>query len=330
MRALVTGGTGFIGSHLVDELLDHGYEVHVLRRPTSSMTNLGRKPLTITVGDLTNTRSLMKACQDIDVVFHVAAIPRDWGSRKEFFEVNLYGTKNLLDACVENAVPRFVFMSSAAVYGFPNTTQPITEDFPKKPTPKYGESKHRAELLLWEYGVNHNMVVSALRSPLVTGPRDTMIAPFLISALQQKRLFYIGTGDQKISISDGRDVAHCLRLAGEASTASGHAYNVKSFDCTPKILIETLAETLHVPAPTAHRSYRGTYLLAGMIEGIWTVRRQKNPPLTRYKVKVLGHTRVIDIQKAEQQLRYTPKYTYESTIKDTVSWYTQSKEPALI
>jgi nucleoside-diphosphate-sugar epimerase len=324
MRALVTGGTGFIGSHLVDELLQQGYEVTVLRRPTSRMTYLDGKNLTIAVGDLSDTKSLLNACQSIDVAFHVAAIPRDWGSRTELFKVNFYGTKNLLDACVEQSVPRFVFMSSAAVYGFPNESQPIAENYPKNPTPKYGEAKYRAELLLWEYGVRHNIMVSAVRSPIVTGPRDTLIAPFLITALRHHRLFYIGTGDQRISVSDGRDVARCLRLAGEASTASNQAYNVKSFDCTPKILIETLAETLQVPAPTTHRSYLGTYLLAGLIEAIWTARR-KNPPLTRQKVKVLGHTRVIDIQKAERELGYTPSYTYQSTIKDTVTWYTTSR-----
>jgi nucleoside-diphosphate-sugar epimerase len=328
MRALVTGGTGFIGSHLVDELVREGYQVQVLRRPTSNMTYLKGKDVTVAVGDLSDTTSLMKVSQNIDVVFHVAALPRDWGTRKEFFEVNLYGTKNLLDACVENKVPRFVFMSSAAVYGFPNTTQPIAEDFPKKPTPKYGEAKYRAELLLWEYGVNHNIMVSAIRSPIVTGPRDPLIAPFLITALKQQRLFYIGTGDQCISVSDGRDVAHCLRLAGETATANGQAFNVKSFDCTLKIMIETLAETLQVPAPTKHRSYLGTYLLAELIEGIWILRRKKNPPLTRQKVKVLGHTRIIDTQKAQRELGYTPTYTYESTMKDMVTWYTTTKKQA--
>jgi len=327
MRALVTGGTGFIGSHLVDELLQQGYEVRVLRRPTSRTTYLEGKDLVIAVGDLTDTKSLVKACQNIDMVFHVAALPRDWGTRKEFFEFNFYGTKNLLDACVEQKVPRFVFMSSAAVYGFPKTIQPIAEDFPKNPTPKYGEAKYRAELLLWEYGLNHDIIVSAVRSPVVTGPRDTLIAPFLINALRQQRLFYIGTGDQQISVSDGRDVARCLRLAGEKTNANGQAYNMKSFDCTPKLLIDTLAETLQVAVPTTHRSYLGTYLLAELIEGIWALRRKKNPPLTRQKVKVLGHTRIIDTKKAHQELGYTPAYTYESTIKDTVAWYTTSKKP---
>ncbi len=327
MRALVTGGTGFIGSHLVDELLSQNYQVQVLRRPTSTMTYLEGKDVMVSVGDLSDATSLLSATKDVDVVFHVAALPRDWGTRKEFFEVNLNGTKSLLDASVKNEVPRFVFMSSAAVYGFPNTPQPITEDYPKNPTPKYGESKYRAELLLWEYGMKYNIIVTAIRSPVVTGPRDTLIAPFLINALQQQRLFYIGTGDQTISVSDGRDVARCLRLAGETATANGQAYNVKSFDCTPKILIETLARTLKVPAPRKHRSYLGTYMLAGLIESVWGLRGKKNPPVTRQKVKVLGTTRIIDTGKAQKDLGYTPSCTYETTINDTVAWYASKKRP---
>jgi nucleoside-diphosphate-sugar epimerase len=330
MRALVTGGTGFIGSHLVDELLQQNYQVHVLRRQTSNMTYLEGKPLQLTVGDLTKPASLIKACQGIDVVFHVAAIPRDWGPKKDFFEVNLKGTKNLLDACVENNVHRFVFMSSAAVYGFPRTEAPITEEHPKKPTAKYGTSKFQAEQLLWDYKTRHNIGVSAIRSPLVTGPRDTMIAPFLINALRQGKLFYIGNGEQRLSISDGRDVAHCLRLAGETDRATGQAYNVKSFESTPKQLMELLAEKLQVPAPQVHRPYHQAYFLAFFIENLWMLRKQQNPPITRHKVKILGHTRVLDITKAEQELKYRPRYTITSTINDVVGWSQQHETKAPI
>jgi len=321
MRALVTGGTGFIGSHLIDELLEQGYNVRVLRRNTSTITLHEDKKLSFMVGDLTDAESLVRACQQIDVVFHVAALPRDWGPKKTFFEVNFDGTQHLLDACVHNKVPRFVFMSSAAVYGFPKTQQPLTENYQKNPTAKYGESKLCAEALLWGYGMKHNITVSAIRSPVVTGPRDRLIALFLINALQQGRLFYIGDGNQKISVSDGRDVAHCLRLAGESEQANGQAYNVKSFDSTPRQLIETLAERLQLPAPEKHRSYSWAYVLGSIVEGLWMLRGKENPPFTRQKVKVLGTPRLIDMTKATQELKYTPRYTYATTIDDTVSWY---------
>jgi nucleoside-diphosphate-sugar epimerase len=321
MRALVTGGTGFIGGHLVDELLEQGYDVRVLRRQTSNINLLENKKLSFAVGDLADTESLVRACQQVNVVFHVAALPRDWGPKKTFFKVNFDGTQHLLDACVQNKVSRFVFMSSAAVYGFPKTQQPLTEEYWKNPTAKYGESKLYAEGLLWGYGMKHNMIVSAIRSPVVTGPRDRLIALFLIKALQQGRLFYIGDGNQKISVSDGRDVAHCLRLAGESTKANGQAYNVKSFDSTPRQLIETLAKRLQLPVPEKHKSYSWAYFLSGIVEGIWMLRGKENPPFTRQKVKVLGTPRLIDITKATQELKYTPRYTYATTIDDVVSWY---------
>ncbi len=326
MQALVTGGTGFIGSHLIDELLEQGYDVKVLRRDTSNTQFLEQKKLNAIVGDLTDMQSLVRASQDVDVVFHVAALPQDWGPKKMFFQVNYHGTKNLLDACVANKVSRFVFMSSAAVYGFPRTEQIINEDYKKNPTAKYGESKLCAEELLREYGTKHSLMVTAVRSPLVTGPRDRLVAPFMITALQQGRLFYIGTGEQQLSISDGRDVAHCLRLAGESQKSNGQAYNVKSFDSTPRQLMETLAERLKCPAPVTHRSYLWSYVLAGIIEAIWMLKGKQNPPFTRHKVKVLGTTRLIDITKAQKELKYTPHYTCTTTIDDTVSWYQTMKQ----
>jgi nucleoside-diphosphate-sugar epimerase len=321
MLALVTGGTGFIGSHLIDELLEQGYDVRVLRRHTSTTKLLENKKMSFMVGDLTDKESLVRACQHVDVVFHVAAFPRDWGPKKTFFEINFDGTKNLLDACVHNKVSHFVFMSSAAVYGFPKTQQPIAENFRKNPTAKYGESKLCAEGLLWEYGTKYNITVSAVRSPVVTGPRDRLIALFLIKALQQRRLFFIGDGNQQISISDGRDVACCLRLAGESKNADGQAYNVKSFDTTPRQLIETLAERLQLPVPETSRSYLWSYVLASIVEGIWMLRGKENPPFTRHKVKVIGTPRLIDITKASQELKYTPRYTCHTTLDDIVSWY---------
>jgi nucleoside-diphosphate-sugar epimerase len=321
MRALVTGGTGFIGSHLVDELLEQGYDVRVLRRTTSNITLLENKKLSFVFGDLTDRESLVRACQQVDVVFHVAALPRDWGPRKIFFEVNFDGTKNLLDACVQHKVPRFVFMSSAAVYGFPKTRHPLAEDYQKNPTLKYGESKLSAEGLLWGYGIKSNMTVSAVRSPVVIGSRDRLISLFLIHALQQKRLFFIGDGNQKISLSDGRDVAHCLRLAGESRKANNQAYNVKSFDSTPRQLMETLAERLGLPAPEKHRSYLSAYVLASIVEGIWILQGKENPPITRHNVRVMGTPRLMDITKATQELKYTPRYTFATTIDDVVSWY---------
>ena len=318
MKALVTGGTGFIGSHLVDHLLTEGYDVRVLKRPESPMDYLTGKHLEAMDGDLLDPASLQKACQDVEAVFHVAAYASDWGSRQKFLATNLQGTQNLLDACLHKKISSIVFMSSAAVYGFTATSAPITEDAPKHPTPKYGESKDRAERLLWQFGKDHDIRVSAVRSALVTGPRDRITAPFLIPALQHRRLFTIGDGQQTLSISDGRDVAACLFLAAETHKSNGQAYNVKSFDCTVRQLIDTASAALHIPPPAKHRSYAYAYTLACLAETMSLFSRRE-PLLTRHKVKVLGHTRILDTHKAEQDLGYRPRFGCTHTITDTVA-----------
>ena len=124
-RALVTGGTGFIGSHLIDELLEQGYDVRVLRRNTSNITLLENKKLSFVVGDLTDTESLVRACQQVDVVFHLAALPRDWGPKKTFFEVNFDGTKHLLDACVQQqGIALCIYELRSSIWVSKNTTTP--------------------------------------------------------------------------------------------------------------------------------------------------------------------------------------------------------------
>ena len=319
MKALVTGGTGFIGSHLTDHLLSEGYDVRVLKRPESKLDYLTGKHVETTDGDLLDRHSLRIACQDIDIVFHLAANPCDWGPRRQFIATNLDGTRNLLDAAILKKVPTFIFMSSAAVYGFPKTTAPIPEDAPLHPTPKYGESKYLAEQLLWKYATDHPIRTSAIRSALVTGPRDRLAAPFLIPALQKDLLFTIDDGQQTLSLSDGRDVAACLFLAGETHHSNRHAYNVKSFDCTVRQLMDTAADALHIPPTTKHHSYASAYALATLAELLYLPRRTE-PPLTRHKVKVLGHTRILDTHKAEQDLGYHPKFGCTHTITDTVTW----------
>ena len=208
MKALVTGATGFIGSHLVDTLLEEGYHVRILTRPQST-TNLTGTHLETQEGDLLDPHSLHKACTDIDLIFHLAADPRDWGNKHTIIQTNLTGTHNLLDASLHKKVTHVIFMSSAAVYGFPHTTTPLTEDTPLHPTPAYGESKLQAEQLLWKYGIDHHIHVTAIRSPLATGPRDRLAAPALLPAIKNRRLFTIGDGQalcQKIADAAGTGV----------------------------------------------------------------------------------------------------------------------------
>ena len=322
MKALVTGSTGFIGSHLVDELLNSGYRVKALIRKTSNTKYLENKPVETTIGDITDPKSLVKATKDTDVVFHVAAIASEWGPMKKFMDINTNGTKNIVQACVENKIRRIIHMSSCAVYGFPKTNEPIAENYKKNPPGKYGRTKYEAEKILWEQAKEKNIEVSAVRSPMIIGERDEMISIFIINALKSQKFRFIGDGNQKISISNGKDVAYLLRLTAEKQKAIGQAYNVKSFESTPKKLINAMCEKLEIKPPEENVSYTTAYMLATLLEAIYALRKKPNPPaLTKYKVIVMGNTRIIDTTKAEKDLGYKPKYSFQKTIDEIYNWY---------
>jgi nucleoside-diphosphate-sugar epimerase len=320
MRALVTGGTGFVGSHLVDELLQHDYDVKVLRRPNSNTSYIDGKLVSYVNGDITIEKTLVNAFQDVDVVFHVAATPHNYASRKKFTTINVDGTRNVMIACLKASVPRCVYMSSASIYGYPTIL--ITEKFPLHPTTKYGKSKLVAEQIFFQYGKKHGIHTSAVRSSWITGPRARI--PRLIKVIQNNTFFHVGSGDNLLSISDARDVASCLRLVAENDSANGQAYNVKSYDCTTRQFISTFAKYLSVPAPQKHLPYSMAFAIACFGELAWTVIRKGNPPISRHEIKVLGRPRVLDTKKAQTNLGYHPRFTCDNSVKDTVSWFNQN------
>ena len=320
MHALLTGATGFIGSHLIDELKKHKYTITALCRKTSDISYLRENNITCIPGDVTNPQTLQQIPGKFDIIFHIAAFTQEWGPKKQFHSINVTGTKNLLEFCVHKKIPRFIYMSSCSLYGFPNTPHPINETHPIKPAGIYGTSKHQAEQLIWNYGKQHNLFVSAVRSPIVIGPRDQMILPYIINMLTHNKFIYIGTGNNTISISDARDVAQCLRKTAENTKANKQAYNVKSFDATPTQLITHITQQLKLPQPTRHINYSLAYFIATLIELKAKLLKQK-PQLTRHKIKVLGTTRLIDIKKAKTHLKYKPTYTLEKTINDSITGY---------
>ncbi len=152
MRALVTGGSGFIGSNLVDRLLAEGVQVKCLVRSRTNLTWLSKKPLTLVPGDFFDPASLATAVADTDVVLHVAGATRAV-RRAEYFRGNLATTSNLLQACQEYGPEhqKFLFISSLAAAG-PSSGDPLTEDEEPRPVSAYGESKLAAERAVLEFG----------------------------------------------------------------------------------------------------------------------------------------------------------------------------------
>jgi len=186
VRVLVSGGAGFIGSHLVDRLVADGCEVTVLDDlSTGKIENLschlGNDRLRFVEGDVRDVKAVCGAVKGVDVVFHLAAVtsvPFSVVYPDVAFGVNVEGTRNILDACVKNGVERFVFVSSCAVYGEP-VYLPVDEKHPLSPVSPYGLSKLKAEQLCRDYFERF-------------GLKTTVLRPFNVYGFRQRRDGYAG------------------------------------------------------------------------------------------------------------------------------------------
>ena len=305
----MTGASGFIGGYLIKELIDRGYSVKgMTRRKNFKIAVAGAETVT---GDITRYDDVKLAMKDVDAVFHNAAYALDWGKRKDFFLVNVQGTKNVADACLKEGVKRIVYTSSAGVYGYPKGLREIDEDTPKKPLNVYQKTKLLGEEVLGGYEELH---VSIVRPPMVFGPGSPALK-ILFSTLKKHEMVYVGSGEQRISIAHPCDVARCLRLALERDRY-GDSFNVVSFICKIKDFIEEIATQIGLSPPEKHVPYSVAYLTAIFKEFL-----SSNPSVTRFRAKSLGTTRVISYKKASMKLGYKPLYDFNMTVKEIVEWY---------
>ena len=222
MKALVTGGTGFIGSHLVEALLQRGAEVRCLVRKTSDVTWLKTLPVAYVYGDCTDKTSLSGIVRDVDQVFHLAGVTKAV-SEQTYFEVNAHGTQNLIHACLESHPhpDRFIYLSSQAAAGPSRNGCKRTESDECEPVSPYGRSKRMGEELALAHGDELPLVI--LRPPVVYGPREKDL--FVYLRLLAKRIQPFLTGqEQRFNLCYVGDVIQALLLASDLEHPHGDIF----------------------------------------------------------------------------------------------------------
>jgi nucleoside-diphosphate-sugar epimerase len=238
-KAVVTGGAGFIGSHIVDELIKMGIETFVVDDlSTGSLENLqqhkGSKLLHVVVGDARNIEKLLETVTDIDIVFHEAAIASVTRSVSEpmvVHDVNVNMTLEVMNFCLKNKVKRFIFASSAAVYGIIKSG-PASENHLCRPFSPYGASKLAIENYLNAYHQTYGLETVALRYFNVYGPRQILndytgvITIFINQLLNNKTPTVDGDGLQTRDFVHVRDIVQANMLCMESKKAVGEMFNV--------------------------------------------------------------------------------------------------------
>jgi len=237
MRYLVTGGAGFIGSNIVDELVRRGHQVVVLDDlSTGKEENLAgvRAKIELNTGNITNLAAVQAACRGADYVIHLAArtsVPRSVEEPVETNHINVDGTLNVLVAARDAKVKRFVYAASSSAYG-ETETLPKTEGMPAAPISPYGVSKYVGELYAHVFGRVYELENASIRYFNVFGPRQDptsqysgVLSRFMLALIEGKPLVIFGDGEQSRDFTYVDNVVDETLRACEASGASGMVFN---------------------------------------------------------------------------------------------------------
>ncbi|NOT06268.1 MAG: SDR family NAD(P)-dependent oxidoreductase [Anaerolineales bacterium] len=236
MKYLITGGAGFIGSHIARTLLGQGADVRILDNFSSGKReNLKGLDVEIIEGDLRDASTVTEAMQGVEVIFHEAAfvsVPESMEKPQECFDVNITGTSNLFEAARKANVRRVVIASSAAVYG-DSEDYPLSEESPLRQLSPYATSKRTDEMFAELFTNQFGLEVAALRYFNVYGPRqrpDSMYAAavpiFIRRMLDNKPIMVYGDGGQSRDLINVRDVVQANLLASQHPAAPGQIFNV--------------------------------------------------------------------------------------------------------
>lgn len=324
MKALVTGGTGFIGSHLTEALIQKGLQVRCLIRETSDLKWLKGLPIEFFYGDLNDKASLEKAVRDVDWVFHLAGVTKAI-KQNTYVEVNGVGTKNLIHACLKNnpGLQKFIYISSQAAAGPGRNNCGKKETDRCEPVSLYGQSKCIGEESV--FACAHQLPVLILRPSAVYGPRDNDIFFFFKFLSKKIKLCLVGP-DQHLSLCYISDIVEGILSAAETRTKSGDVFflsdgNDYRMDEIGDILARAMGITalrVRVPKPVIFGIARFSEYLSKFFNGPF--------PLTRDKAQeMIQKNWVCDITKARTFLGFEPKVSLPEGAGLTFEWYKNEK-----
>ncbi|MCB0176005.1 MAG: NAD-dependent epimerase/dehydratase family protein [Anaerolineae bacterium] len=328
MKALVTGGGGFLGRYIVEQLLARGDEVTVFARGAyPELVELGAKQIR---GDLQHRAEVVKACAGLDAVFHVAAKAGYWGTLESFYRPNITGAENVIAACREHGVGKLIFTSTPSVVANNQSRAGADESLPYPATYEsyYPQTKAIAEQLVTKANGDGLLTVS-LRPHIVYGPRDTHIIPRLVDRARAGKLVQVGDGANKIDVTYVEDAARAHLLAADAlepgAAVAGSVYFISQDQ--PVTLwpwINDLLRRLDVPPVTKKIPLALARTLGGVMELAYrTFNLKGEPRLTRFLANELALSHYYDISRAKQDFGYQPQFTMEESLQRTVAYFKQ-------
>lgn len=323
MRTLVTGATGFVGSHVARQLVERGDTVRVLVRRSSKVDNLASLDVEPFYGDLQDPESLAQAVKGCERVFHVAADYRLWSrDPRDLYRSNVDGTLNLLRAAKSENVERFIYTSTVGALGIPACGAPGTEETPVKlddMAGHYKRSKFLAEQEARRFAREESVPVVIVNPSTPVGENDIKPTPtgkIVVDFLNRKMPAYIHTG---LNLVDVRDVAAGHLLAAEKGKI-GERYILGNQNVTLKELLDTLADITGLRAPRIRMPFGVAYALARVDTLIFGTILRRDPHIPLEAVKMARKHMYFDASKAVRDLGL-PQSPINEALAREVDWF---------
>jgi nucleoside-diphosphate-sugar epimerase len=320
VKALVTGASGLTGRALAQRLLAEGVAVTAAVRTPAACADLAARGADVVAADLRDREALFAAARGADVVYHVAALYRSAGvPDRAYREVNVDGTRHLLEAAAAGGATRFVHCSTIGVHGSVEHP-PADETAPFKPGDLYQETKLEAELMALAFGRERGLPVSVVRPAGIYGPGDTRFLK-LFRMIQQGRYVYLGDGTPYLHLVYIDDLVDGFLLAGSRPEAVGEAFIIAGERYVSHTeLYALIAAALGVRPPRLHLPVWPVRALGALVERV-CIPLGIEPPLHRRRVDFFVKSRAFSIAKARRLLGYAPQVDLPAGIDRTIAWY---------
>lgn len=325
MKALVTGGGGFLGGAIVRLLRERGETVRSFSR--QDYPELARLGVEQAHGDLVERDAVLQAAEGCDIIFHVAAKAGIWGSAAEFHRANVTGTENVIAACRHHGIDRLVFTGSPSVVFDGTDVEGGDESlpYPSRYEAHYPRTKALAERLVMAAN-GPGLATVSLRPHLIWGPGDNHLVPRIVAKGRAGKLRRIGTRDCLVDTVyvDNAAAAHLLaadRLA-PGSAIAGNCYFITNGEPIPLWeMVNRILAAAGLPPVSGSISPAAAYAAGMLCEGLWSLfSLSGEPPMTRFVAREMATVHWFDITAARRDLGYDPAISLDEGLARLRTW----------
>jgi len=316
MKTLITGAAGYIAGNITKRMVEKNKPIKVFVRETEDLRLLKKLNIEMCFGALQDKKSIEKAMNGVDRIIHCAAYVSDWGNKKDFYEANVLGVKNMVEEAIKTKkIKKFTHISTTDVYGSPSI--PVDENAPLIDNgPHYPHTKIQGEHVVWEAYRTHALPITIIRPGTVIGPGKNIIITELIHYLK-KGILFIDDGKLDAGLVFIDNLVEGIINATFQENTTGQAYNMlDNYQVTFRKFIQDIAAGLHISYKSYNVSFSTAYKIACALEYFYLLLpRRFKPPLTREAVFIMGRPQNHSTEKAKKDILYQSTIRYEECIK---------------